>query len=311
MLEIKQKIPLGKLSTFQLGGEAAFGATVTSRSELQEALAYAAARGLRVRVLGGGSNLLVSEAGFDGLIIWYRDKKIEIDPASGRVYAGAGAVTAQVAGMSARFGLTGFEWAAGVPGTIGGAVYGNAGASGGEIKDSVVEVEFFENGRVHVFSGAACEFMYRHSIFKSRRDAIILSATLQLARAENPTAPQKKVLEVLVYRQNTQPKGLASTGCIFKNYEPQSSDEIDALRGRGVREDFLAVRRIPAGWLIEQSGLKGLLVGGARVSEVHGNFVVNEGDARAHDVETLIETVRNGVQAKFGVRLEEEITILK
>lgn len=309
MLEIKENSALGALSTFQLGGAAAFAVTVLSREELQEVLALAAEKGWRYRVLGGASNLLVTEAGFSGLIIWYRDKHVEIDPASGRVIAAAGALSAQVAGMCARVGLAGFEWAVGVPGTIGGAVYGNAGASGGEMKDVVVSVDVYEDGAVRTYTNAQCEFAYRHSIFKSR-SAVILSATLQLQHAAEAGDPQKKVLEVLRYRQETQPKGFASTGCIFKNYEPLDS-EIEQLAAKGVPEQFLTARRVPAGWLIEHAGLKGEVSGGARVSEIHGNFIVNGGEATATDIETLIERIRARVAETFGVTLTEEITILR
>ncbi len=309
MLEIKSDAPLGKVTTFKIGGNSRAAALVGSVDELKEACAFADGAGLAFRVLGGGSNVLVGDDGFDGLIIWYRDRTFEIDASTGIIRVGGGAITAQVAGAAARAGLTGFEWAAGVPGTIGGAIYGNAGASGGEMKDVVTSVDVFERGETRTYSAAECGFAYRHSAFKNT-GGIITGATLRLQHATQATDPQQKVMEVLRYRMATQPKGFASTGCIFKNFEPDET-AIESLRGVGVPEMFLVARRVPAGWLIEHAGLKGLRRGAARVSEVHGNFIINEGGATAGDIIELIELVRGGVEKKFGVRLTEEITILQ
>lgn len=309
MLEIKEQVPLSKSSTFQVGGDAAFAAYPTTLDELREALAWAKERALPVRVLGGGSNLLVSDKGFPGLVIFYRDKTVRVDAVTGVVIAGAGAITAVVAGETVRAGLTGFEWAAGVPGTIGGAVYGNAGASGGEMKDTVVRVSVLENDELVTYANEECEFRYRHSKFKNF-DAAIVGVELRLQQAENATEPLDKMKQVLKYRQDTQPKGLASSGCTFKNYE-LSDEEILALREKNVPENFLEARRIPSGWLIEHSNLKGVRVGSAQVSEVHGNFIVNSGNANASDILELIKLIKKTVTEKFGLVIEEEITILQ
>jgi UDP-N-acetylmuramate dehydrogenase len=309
MLDIKENISLASNSTFHIGGAARFSVVVSSVDELLEAIAWAKEKKCEWRVLGSGSNLLVSDAGYKGLIIWYRDKTVNVDEESGFVEVGAGALTAVVAGAVARAGLTGFEWAAGVPGTIGGAIYGNAGASGGEIKDSIQEVFVIEKGKMKTYDNAACEFRYRSSQFK-KFPAVIVGATMRFPRAENSSEPIEKMKEVLKYRSDTQPKGLASSGCVFKNYEPDEK-EITTLADKNIPENFLTARRIPAGWLIEHTDLKGHQIGTAQVSEVHGNFIVNVGDACAEDILKLIDFVRARVEEKFGVHLEEEITILK
>ncbi len=308
MLDIKENVSLAAHSTFQIGGPARYAVIVASVEELQEAIAWARTNKTVWRVLGSGSNLLVSDAGYKGLIIWYRDKQVNVDEESGFVEVGAGALTAVVAGATARAGLTGFEWAAGVPGTIGGAIYGNAGASGGEMKDAVREVYVVEKKGLKTYKVEDCGFVYRGSRFK--KDAgVIVGATMRLARAENSGEPLEKVKETLRYRSETQPKGLASSGCIFKNHEPTDA-EVAALRSKQVPENFLAAHRVPAGWLIEHAELKGHQIGTARVSDVHGNFIVNIGEARAADILLLIEHIKQVVHEKFGVTLDEEITIV-
>lgn len=308
MLDIKEGVSLAAHSTFQVGGPAKFAVTVSSVEELEEAIAWAKTNKCVWRVLGSGSNVLVRDEGYKGLIIWYRDKQVSVDEESGFVEVGAGALTAVVAGAAARAGLTGFEWAAGVPGTIGGAIYGNAGASGGEMKDSVSEVFVVEKKGLKTYSNAACEFAYRTSRFK-KEGGVIVGATLRLQRAENSDEPVEKMKEVLKYRSDTQPKGLASSGCIFKNYEPTDAEN-DLLKKKGVPDQFLDAHRVPAGWLIEHAGLKGFTIGTAKVSEVHGNFIVNVGQARATDILALMDHIKKTVEESFGVRLDEEITIV-
>ncbi|MCX6781281.1 MAG: UDP-N-acetylmuramate dehydrogenase [Candidatus Magasanikbacteria bacterium] len=307
MLEIKENESLAKHSTFSVGGAALFGAVAHDVSELQEALNFAREKKIPWRVLGGGSNLLVSDDGFPGLIIWYQNRDVEID--GGKIVAGAGAITAAVAGASVRAGLTGFEWAAGVPGTIGGAAHGNAGATGGEMKDSIASVSVLEDGEIKNYDAGACEFSYRHSIFKNKPGAIILSVTLKLAHAEDTTMPVAKMREVLEYRIKTQPKGVPSSGCTFKNVEIDDS-KLVVLRAAGVPEQFLAAHRIPAGWLIEAAGLKGKNAGAAYISPVHGNFIVPAPGATASDIALLIDVAKEKVAAQFGLELHEEITRL-
>ncbi len=307
MLDIKENEPLAKHSTFGVGGNALFGIAAHTVAELQEAITFADEKKLPWRVLGGGSNLLVSDVGFPGVIIWYQNRDLLIE--GNAVIAGAGAITAAVAGASVRAGLTGFEWGAGVPGTIGGAVHGNAGATGGEMKDSVVSVSVLENGEVKKYSAAECKFGYRDSVFKNLPHAIILSATLQLAHAADAAGPVAKMREVLEYRIKTQPKGVPSSGCTFKNVEIEER-AVPQLRAFGVPENFLAAHRVPAGWLIEKANLKGAVQGGAKISEVHGNFMVTAPGATAADIAALIDLAKEKVAAQFGVQLHEEITRL-
>lgn len=289
MLKILENVSLAQHSTYHVGGAAQYAASVNSLDDLRAAVAFAEEKKIPWRVLGGGSNVLVSDNGYPGLIIWWADKQLKIDEATGVVAVGAGALTAVVAGEVTRAGLTGFEWAAGVPGTIGGAVYGNAGAAGGEMKNAVVEVQYFENNSVRSLKNFDCEFAYRHSGFKNR-SGVILSVILNLEPAD-PAECQKKLLAALQYRAATQPKGLSSCGCVFKNI----------IQG---------TEKISAGKLIDEAGLKGARVGDAEISTVHGNFIVNRGRATAADILALIGLVKKTVATKNKISLTEEITIL-
>lgn len=291
MLKIVENEPMATHSTFQIGGNARFAAWVDEIDDLREAIDFAGARNIPFRAIGGGSNLLVADEGYTGLVIFIKNSEHIIDSESGRVRSGAGVLTAQLAGETARVGLAGFEWAVGIPGTIGGSLYGNSGAGGVEIKDVVLSVTCVENGAVFTLNNADCEFRYRGSRFKN--GGIIWKVELQLKKDENPSAPQKRIRDALRYRIETQPKGFASNGCIFKNPIMPNGE------------------RISAGKLIDEAGMKGVVEGGVRVSDIHANFMLKDGVATATNVLKLIERVREVVFDKFNIRLEEEITILR
>ncbi|MDO8621601.1 MAG: UDP-N-acetylmuramate dehydrogenase [Candidatus Levybacteria bacterium] len=297
----KQSVPLARYTTFKIGGPAQYLIPVKNTEELQQALAIASAHDLPYFVFGGSSNMLVSDEGFAGVAI-----KIEMNAysvADDTVIADAGVVTAALTRASIDAGLAGFEWGIGVPGTIGGAVRGNAGAFGSEIKDVIESVQALVDGEVRTFTNAECAFHYRDSIFK-HNSGIVLGATLKL-KFDEERGGLKKMMEFLEKRNKTQPKGFASTGCIFKNFE---FTEIDpAWANKNIPQEFLDKKRISAGWLIEHSGMKGEKEGAAMVSETHGNFVVNTGGATAAEVKALVEKIKQKVYDSYGIGLEEEI----
>jgi UDP-N-acetylmuramate dehydrogenase len=220
------------------------------------------------------------------------------------VTADAGALTVQVARASVAAGLTGFEWAVGVPGTIGGAVRGNAGCMGGEIKDSLKWVEVFKDGEVQRLTNAQCDFHYRDSLFK-REGGVILRACFKLA-PDTLKQGAKKMVEYLQYRTKTQPKA-ASSGCMFKNV---ALSAIPQDKQKNLPEVFINKQQVPAGWLVQEVGGKGMRVGGAAVSEIHGNFIVNDNGATAGDILALAVQIKEKVAEKFGVELEEEVQII-
>ncbi len=301
---VKTRELMSKHTTFKIGGAADFFIDITDINTLVPLLDLLRGRGIKYVILGGGSNMLVEDEGFHGVVIHILDSKFQIRDSI--IEANAGCLTVTMARKATENGLTGFEWAVGVPGTVGGAVRGNAGAMGYEMKDHVWEVDAYSNGEVVTYTNADCDFAYRHSQFKESGD-VVLRVRLKLVPGDKVEST-KKLLEVLSYRNATQPKGHASIGCIFKNYEVRNK-ELGIMK-QDIPEEFLEKKRIPAGWLVEQAGLKGEKRGGAMVSDVHGNFVINKEKASAQDVLSLIEEIKTRVYDRFGLELHEEIQII-
>ena len=319
--QVKLNEPLAKHTTFKIGGPADCLVIVEDVDKLVELLKYLDGEGTSYMILGGGSNMLAGDEGFRGVVIKMKisDFRIQND----LLIAEVGCSTVAMAQESIKAGLTGFEWGVGVPGTIGGAVRGNAGAMGGEMKNVVEKVEVYLDGEVVTLNHHECHFGYRESVFKHSK-CVILRAYLCLQKNTENTEnkktlePMKKALEFLQYRNQTQPRGNASIGCIFKNidlagvygeaHRERLLQHFDAQNEK-VRE-FLHREKISAGWLIEQVGMKGLRVGLAQVSEKHGNFIVNLGGASAQDVLTLIAQIKEKVYDRLGIELEEEIQII-
>ena len=309
---VKANEPLAKHTTFKIGGPAELILVVETTEKLVEALRYLDGEGISRFILGGGSNMLAGDEEHRGVFVKIKTTTTEILPDG--LWADAGCSTVAIAQLSIQSGFTGFEWGVGVPGTIGGAVRGNAGAMGGEMNDSVASVLVYYNGEVSEYSAAECEFSYRDSIFK-HQSAVILRVRLRLDKAGD-VGGLKQAVQNLQYRNKTQPQGFASTGCIFQNVVPSkiglTKEKLLALFPEDAEKiaKFFAIDRIAAGWLVEKAGLKGTQVGGAAVSDVHGNFIVNLGGATASDVEQLIEQIKEKVYDKLGVEIEEEIQIV-
>ncbi len=299
---VKINEPMAKRTTFRIGGPADVFLTIDSTEKLVEALRFLDGEGVSYFIIGSGSNMLVRDNGFRGVAV---NVKCQSSNTKGTyIQADAGCITAQIAQESFSSGLTGFEWGVGVPGTIGGAVRGNAGAMGGEMKDVVKEIEAYRDGEVVTLSNTECAFGYRDSTLK-HGGGVVLRATLTLRKGENIEG-RKRALEHLAYRAKTQPQG-QSIGCVFKNFEISKSQN---LKISDLPEEFLKKGKISAGWLIDQSGLKGAVVGGAEVSTKHCNFILNNGHATAADVLALIDEIKTKVYDRFGVALEEEIQII-
>ncbi len=331
--KLKLQEPMIKHTTFKIGGPARYFIFIESSKVLLELLKFLENNNLDYFILGGGSNMLVDDNEYEGVVIKYLDKKYNIEgeenpPAlrsGGRrniVNIGAGINTVEVANNTIKDKLTGFEWGVGIPGTIGGAIRGNAGATGSEMKDNILDVEIFRDGEVLTLTNKEINFGYRDSIFKHNKD-IILSARLILDKIDINNSKEinkgrLKALEVIKYRGATQPKGFASTGCIFKNLDIDEENNLNIrnifLKHADLDNDkvksFLANNRIPAGWLVEQVGYKGKQVGQAQVSDVHGNFIVNLGGALSTDVVALIEDIKEAVYNRYRLDLEEEIQII-
>ncbi len=307
--QVKLREPLAKHTTCRIGGEADVFLIVESTDNLVSALCYLDDTGTSYMMLGGGSNTMPSDDGFRGVVIHSNDQSMVFQDT--QVTIGAGAITARVAHETVKHQLAGFEWGVGVPGTIGGAVFGNAGAMGKDMNDDLHSVEAYIDGEVVTLSKKECEFGYRTSRFK-KKGGVVLRATLSLQPAVSADG-MKIALSTLQYRHATQPKG-HSSGCVFTNADLTDANKKALLTHFDSTDEkiqkFLQVGKISAGWLIEQAGLKGLQIGQAQVSDVHGNFILNRGGASSQDVLTLIEQVKQTVQEKFGIVLEEEIRVV-
>jgi UDP-N-acetylmuramate dehydrogenase len=282
-------VPLARYTAARIGGPAEAMLTVESAAELSRATAFLWETGLPFRVLGSGSNVLISDKGLQGVVVLnkareHRFLEAEADP---QVWAASGANFGALARAAAARGFSGLEWAAGIPGTIGGAVVGNAGAHGGDMAGSLAWTDVIRRGRGVVrLETDALEYGYRRSNLKrSGAETVVLAAQLRLERAD-PAEIEARMSRYLAHRRETQPPG-ASMGSMFVN--PAG--------------DF-------AGRLIEAAGLKGVRIGGAEISPLHGNFFINRRDASAADVLRLLDLAHRTVFEKFGVRLELEIELI-
>lgn len=300
------KAPISQFSTMKVGGVADVLVTAKTEDHLVAVVQKAHDLGVLFCVAGGLSNTVFSDEPFQGAVILSQLEKMDIHE-NGEVVLGAGVTTAVAASKISNAGLKGFEWAAGVPGKIGGAIVGNAGALGGEIKDSCVRVRVYdvEEREIVELSAEECGFAYRESRFKNEPSLIILDATFYFERGDVAIS-RELITKALHYRNVTQPKGVVSCGCMFKNYEV-ADEEVAVLRAAGVKEEFLEKRLVPAGYLIQECGLKGFRMGQAQVSELHGNFLVNLGGAQVSELRDLVDFVKAKVRAQFGVELHEEV----
>lgn len=277
--------PLAKYTSWRMGGPADIVVFPASRDDVRQALIFATRAGLPVVVLGGGSNTLVRDGGIRGLVLVLDGTFLELGAEGTHVRAGAGVRLSRLVAFCSKAGLTGVECLAGVPGTVGGAIRGNAGAFGGSIADRLERVWcIVSKGEEVIFERNEIEFTYRRSSIPA--DAVVVAGAFALRR-EDPAAIRRVVSDHLIRRNRSQPVEWRSAGSVFKN--PSG--------------DF-------AGRLIEQVGLKGARVGEAMVSPKHGNFIVNLGGATAQDVLELIEFVRARVRVETAVELELEVQVV-
>jgi len=308
----QENVSLSTYSNIKIGGEARYFAVCTTQEELEAALSQAKRDDLEVRILGGATNILINDSGISGLVIKPDIKGIEA-VGHDQLRVGAGVSVAQLTAYATQNALSGFEWAGGLPGTVGGAIWGNAGAWGGEIKDNLVEVTSLNMATLKVITRNNIEahFSYRSSIFKEQIAAhplggeVILSAVFQMKPGDQATiAALTKEKEQ--YRINKQPLEYPNIGSIFKNTDIKKVPEAVVARFKEkIKSDPFPV--LPTAVLNAAAGLKGRRVGGAMLSEKHSNFIVNAGGATAADVKELMGIIAETVKKGFGVELEQEI----
>lgn len=287
--------PLAPLTTFKVGGAADLLVEAKSEDELVAAVAIARQAGVVVTPLGGGSNVLIGDGGIRGLVVLVRDRSVGREDSTG-VRAGAGLTINGLVRWLVGQGLAGLEAWAGTPGTVGGALHGNAHFRGVDIGDLVREVRVLDReGAVRALPAAAMAFGYDRSRLQTSGE-IAVSAVFTVTTGQ-PEALRAVARGSLAYRKRTQPLDVPSAGCIFQNPDPARDRVPDGIPWS-------------AGALVDRAGLKGAREGGAQVSPLHGNFIVRDGAGTAREIRALVARCQQGVVERFGVRLREEIVYL-
>ncbi len=320
MPKFKENISLAKYSHYKIGGPASFFFNAKSEKDLTWAVREAKKRKLRIFILSGGTNLLISDKGFDGLVL--RPDMRTMKAKGGFVQVGAGVLMADLLEFAAKKSLKGVEWAGGLPGTVGGAIRGNAGCFGGEMKDVIVSVRSLDTKTMKIVKRRApqCGFAYRESVFKKKNGREIVLDTILHFTKGNKKEITVAAREKIAHRKRSHPLEHPNIGSTFKNvplerihkkggasYRKALAAATVSFRGSqfSIKTDPFPV--ISAAKLIGESGLRGVSFGGAMISPKHPNFIVNVLDANANDVKTLIELAKAEVWRRFGVQLEEEV----
>jgi UDP-N-acetylmuramate dehydrogenase len=326
---IKENISLKDYTTFKIGGKAKYLAEVQNQNQLIEILRWAQDNNLPIFILGNGSNVLFSDKGFKGLIIKLNNATLsEIN--SSTILVGAGLTLGEFLQKCVQNSWQGYEWMAGIPGTMGGAIFGNAGAFGHEIKDYVQKVitldlksfkinlpKFSKRklGQVKNYSLSQCHFDYRESVFKKKQE-IILAAELKVEKGDQATI-QKSIQDNWQYKISHHMFEHPSAGSIFKNiiiektiykkYYDKKESKVKILN----EEIEVKGGKVSAGYFIEKTGLSGYQIGGAKIADFHSNVIINVNNAKAQDVLKLISLMKRKVYQKFKIKLEEEVIIVK
>jgi UDP-N-acetylmuramate dehydrogenase len=309
MIIEKNKI-IAPLTNFKIGDEALYFITLENLEDIYDFLELKEKFNLPVFILGGGTNLLFDK--FNGFVIKTNFKNFEIlEPYVLKI--GANFLVSEVLEKLCEMGFSGFEWAGGLPGEIGGAIRGNAGCFGGEIKDLVIGVEALnlKTGEIKIFKKEEIEFEYRNSFFKKNKEWLILSGIFKFNQGEKEKI-KKEIEEKINYRKERHPLEYPNAGSIFKNINFEKAPEKLknlALEKNKVKDDPFPV--IPTAFIISELGLKGFKIGKAQISEKHANFIINLGGATFKDVYSLIDYIKKKVEDEFEVKLEEEIEIVK
>jgi UDP-N-acetylmuramate dehydrogenase len=300
-LTVSAHTPLACYTRFEIGGPADLFAETRDEQAFMAAASAARANGTPVMVTGGGTNLIVSDQGFRGLVLRFTEDTLACD--GPRVTAGAGAVLQDLVDFANHRGLQGLETLAGIPGWVGAAVYGNAGAYGHSISERVASVRFFDGAGVRVFDNPGCEFGYRESIFKRHKEWIVFQVEFSLpaAAAVELEAVSAGILQV---RNEKFPPTMKCAGSIFKNFLLR---ELPPAVAAGVPDTVVREGKIPAAWFLEQVGAKGMRRGDIQVAGYHANLIYNAGQGTARDLCDLIAELKHRVRARFGIEVEEEV----
>jgi UDP-N-acetylmuramate dehydrogenase len=301
---IRKNVNLAHFTSFKIGGDASLFTEVISVEELSTMIHYAERESIPVFILGGGTNLLISDKGYDGIVIKLNITGLQIDKSSKICEVEAGYNLWRLIDQCIYNGLGGVENMAGIPGTVGGAIRGNAGAYRTEIKDVVESVTYLKDGSLKTITGNECDFSYRHSRFKQEADKIIIKCKIKLHDSIKGEL-SKVANEIVTSRELKQPLEYPNTGSFFKNpiVPDEKVPDIEDMPKWKVDEKHT---KLSAGWLIEKAGLKGFRINDAGYSRKHALFIVNYGKAKASDVVELMLIGQSKVREMFGVELYPE-----
>lgn len=304
MIEIKEDVYLRDYTTLGVGGPVAYFVEVATSEKMEEAVGRANAMRVSYLVIGSGSNLLVADAGWNGMIIKDSMEGIEIDGQKVKVLAGT--LLQDLVDTANENGLAGLERMAGIPGTVGGAVYGNAGAYGQTISDHLIDVAVLDNGEKREFSKEECRFDYRESIFKKRRDLLILEVRLELESGDSGQL-QKISTETIKKRLEKWKPEFRTPGSFFKNI---IAAKLEKEILEKIPEDKIVYGKVPAGYLLEAVGARGATNNGIEIANYHANLFINTGSGTARDFYDLAMKYKDKVKEKFGIELEPEVQLV-
>lgn len=315
-MNIKRNYPLKKFTTMAMGGPARYFVEVNTEKELLGALKFAKSKKMTWYVVGEGSNLIPADRGFSGLII--KNKLQKFDPSSvssprqeRRVIVGTGNNLLNFIRKLNALGLAGFERMAGIPGTVGGAIYGCAGAYGQEIKDYLIRVRIFDGRKFRILKKKDIKFGYRESVFKKNKNWIITEATFRLGVGKK-AALAKTSREIIKLRAKKYRPGLKCPGSFFKNIKLADIKPVSKRRSflRKIPPSRIRHGKVPAGYLLEEVGAKSTRQGSIRVAAHHANLIYNPNGGKAPDVVKLARRLKKLVKNQFGITIEEEVQYL-
>ena len=293
--------PLAAYTRFGIGGPATLLCDTSDALAFTEAIAILKSLGVPRLIIGGGTNLVVSDAGYDGVILRFTGAKIARDGLCLTIEAGA--VLQDVVDASIAFGLKGMETLTGIPGYLGGAVYGNAGAYGHSMHEIVESVKFTDGETVQQFDNPACEFSYRESIFKDQKEWVILSTDLRLSEGDLSEL-HKTATDIRTIRDAKYPPTMKCAGSIFKNV---FFADLPVAAQNEVPAKMVRDGKVPSAWFLEQVDAKGMRCGDIQVASYHANLIYNDGAGNAADLVTIIQELKRRVRNRFEFDLEEEV----
>jgi UDP-N-acetylmuramate dehydrogenase len=300
-LTVSRHAPLSGYTRFGIGGPADLFAETADEGAFVAAVRAARESATPLCVIGGGTNLIVSDAGYRGLVLRYAEASLMSDGT--RIDAGAGAVLPLLVDFANARGLKGLETLAGIPGWVGAAVYGNAGAYGHSISERVARVRFFDGEGLREIGNEECEFAYRESIFKRNKEWIIFRVTLRMDQA--PAVELEQIsADILKVRNEKFPPTMKCAGSIFKNFLVRDLPPAVAAL---VPEKVVREGKIPAAWFLEQVGARGMQVGGIQVAAYHANLIYNAERGTARELGEVIGELKRRVRERFGIEVEEEV----